>query len=122
MRKSFSTRLHCFSSLLLAVILHPRFFAISKSIWWNVWCQKAQITETFSKLSWTVNKVVYFNLIEKYVCAAHDPHDCFHTNKVNRMRFLLYTKSSDNKMERLPPTREALQFQILRSTYAASWI
>ena len=78
------------------------FFAISKSTWWNAGCQKALITETFSKLSWTVRKVVYFNLIEKYVCAAYDPHNCLYTNKVNRLPLFLYTKSSDNKMEKLP--------------------
>ena len=49
---------------------------------------------------------------------AYDPHNRFHTKDVNRLRFLLFTKTSDNKMEKLPPTREALQFQILRSTYA----
>ena len=33
------------------------FFDISKSTWWNVWCQNAYITETFTKLSWTPDKV-----------------------------------------------------------------
>ena len=33
------------------------FFDISKSTWWNVWCQNPYITETFTKLSWTSDKV-----------------------------------------------------------------
>ena len=32
-------------------------FDISKSTWWNVWHQNAYITETFTKLSWTPDKV-----------------------------------------------------------------
>ena len=59
------------------------------------------------------------NLIEKYVCAAYDPHNRFRMNDVNRLRFLLFTKSIENKLRKLPPTREALQLHILRSTYAA---
>ena len=49
------------------------------------------------------------NLIEKYVCAPYDPHNRFHMNDVNRLR-LLFTKSSDNKL------------QHLRSAYAAGCI
>ena len=100
------------------------FFDISNGTWWNVLCQNAYITETFNKLSGTQDKVEEnnLNLIEKYVCAAYDPHNCFHTNDVNRLRFLLFTKPSDNKLRRLPPTREALQLHILRSAYAAGWI
>ena len=33
------------------------FFGISKSTWWNIWCQNAFVTETFTKLSWTPEKV-----------------------------------------------------------------
>ena len=33
------------------------FFDISKSTWWNVWCQNAYVTETFTKLSLTPDKV-----------------------------------------------------------------
>ena len=36
--------------------------------------------------------------------------------------FLLFTKSSENKLRKLPPTRGALQLHILRSAYAAGWI
>ena len=34
-------------------------------------------TETFTKLGWTSDKVEenYFNLVEKYACAAYDPHN-----------------------------------------------
>ena len=99
------------------------FFDISKSTWWNVWCQNAYSTETFTKLSWTPDKVEEnnLNLIEKYVCATYDPQNHFHTNDVNRMGFLLFKKSSENKLRKLPPTREALQLYILRSAYAAGW-
>ena len=90
---------------------------------WNVLFQNAHIIEAFTKSSWTLDKVDEneFNLIEKYVC-AYDPHNRFHTNEVNWLQFILYKKSSDNKMEKLPPTKEALKFQILRSIYAAGWI
>ena len=86
------------------------FLDISKSAWWNVWYQNAYITETFTKLSWTQDKVKenYPNLIGEYVCAAYDPHNRFHTNNINRLRFLLFTKSSENKLRNLPLTREAL--------------
>ena len=82
------------------------------------------ITKTFTKLSWTPDKVEENdpNLIEKYVCAAYDPHNRFNTNDVNRLRFLLFTKSSENKVRKLPPTTEASQLHILRSAYAAGWI
>ena len=43
-------------------------------------------------------------------------------NDVNRLRLLLCTKSSDKKLRKLPPTREALQLHILRSVYAAGCI
>ena len=63
-----------------------------------------------------------FNLIEKYVYAAYDPHHGFHTNYVNRLCFLLFTKSSENKLRKLPPTRKALRLHILRSAHAAGSI
>ena len=59
------------------------------------------------------------NLTEKYVCAASDLHNCFRTSDGNRLRFILFTKSSDDKLRRLPPTNEALQLDILRSVQAA---
>ena len=87
------------------------FFDISKSTWWNMWCQNTHIAETYTKLSWTPDRVAKndLNLIEKYVCAPYDPHNRFHMNDVNRLR-LLFTKSSDNKL------------QHLRSAYAAGCI
>ena len=99
------------------------FFDIPKSTWWNVWCQNPYITETFTKLSWTSDKVEEnISIWWKYVCAAYDPHNCFHTDNINRLWFLLFTMSSENKLRKLPPTREALQLHILRSAYAAGWI
>ena len=100
------------------------FFDISKSTWWNGWCQNPYITATSTNLSWTPNKVEEndLNLIEKYVCAAYDPNNCFHMNDVNRLRFLLFTKSSENKLRKLHPTRKALQLHILCSAYSAGWI
>ena len=62
------------------------------------------------------------NVIEKYVCATYDPDNHFHTNDVNRIRFLLFTKSSDNKLRKLPPTREVQQPRFLCSVYAVGWI
>ena len=60
--------------------------------------------------------------LKKYVCAAYDPHNRLHMNDINRLRFLLFTKSSENNLKKLPPTREPLQLHILRSAYAAGWI
>ena len=60
--------------------------------------------------------------LKKYVCAAYDPHNRLHMNDINRLRFLLFTKSSENNLKKLPPTREALQFHILRWAYTAGWI
>ena len=95
------------------------FFDISKSTWWNVWCQNAYITETFTKFSWTPDKVKVndLNLTEKYVYATYDLHNYFHKNDVNRLRFLLFTKSSENKLKKFPLTRYTLQLRSLRSGY-----
>ena len=57
-------------------------------------------------------------MIEKYVCAPYDL--LIYAPYVNRLRFLLFTKSSDNKLRKFSPTKEALQLHILRSTYAAT--
>ena len=43
--------------MLAKKILHPHFFGILKSTWWNVWYQSPYITETFTKLVWTLDKV-----------------------------------------------------------------
>ena len=58
----------------------------------------------------------------QYVCAAYDPHNRFHMNDVNRLRFLLFRKSSDYKLRKLSPTKKALQLHILRSAYAVRLI
>ena len=92
------------------------FFAISKVLG-GMWCQKALITETFSKLSWTAHKVIYFNLIEKYVCAAYDPHNCLHAKLTGCGSFCIRSRVT-TKWKSFPNK----QFQILRSTYAAGWI
>ena len=83
--------------------------------------QSTYITESFTKLSWTLDKVDEneLNLTEKYVCTASDLHNCFRTSDGNRLRFILFTKSSDDKLRRLPSTNEALQLDILRSVQAA---
>ena len=93
------------------------FFDISQSTCWNVWCQNTYITETFTKLSWTPDKVKEndVKLIEKYVCAAYGPRNCFHTNNVNRLRFLLFTESSENKLKKLPLTRYSFIVYVQRT-------
>ena len=75
-------------------------------------------------MSWAPDRVEEndLNLIKIYVCAPYDPHNRFYMNDVNRLRLLLCTKSSDKKLRKLPPTREALQLHILRSVYAAGCI
>ena len=100
--------LMCFFTLTVFDITSS-FFNISKSTWWKEWCQNACLTKTFTKLSWVPDKVEEndLNLIEKYICPAYNPHNYFHTDDVNRLRFLLFTKSSDNKLRKLTPTREA---------------
>ena len=62
------------------------------------------------------------NLIEKYACATSDLHNRFRTCDGNRLGFLLFTKSRDNKLRKLSPTKEALQFHILHSVHAAGRI
>ena len=62
-----------------------------------------------------------FNPIEKYVCAAYDPHNRFRKSDVNRLRFLLFKKSSDKKLRKLSPTK-ALRLHILRSANTAGRI
>ena len=62
------------------------------------------------------------SLNEDHVCAAYDPHNRFHTNDVNRLRFLLFTKSIETKLRKLPLTRYTLQLHSLRSAYGAGWI
>ena len=62
------------------------------------------------------------NLIEKYACAAYGLHNRFGTSDGNRLRFLLFTKSRDNKLRKLSPTKEALQFHILHSVHATGRI
>ena len=100
------------------------FTDISNSTCWNVWCQNAYINETFTKLSWIPDKEEGsdLNQIEKDVSAVYDPHNSFHTNNVNRLRFLPFTKSVESKLRKLPPTREAFHLHILLSTYAAGLI
>ena len=62
------------------------------------------------------------NLIEKYACAAYGLHNRFGTSDGNRLRFLLFTKSRDNKLRKLSPTKEALELHILHSVRAAGRI
>ena len=73
-------------------------------------CKNAFITETFTNLSWTPDKVKEndFNVIVKYVCAAYDPQNCFHKNNVDRLQFFLFAKSSNNNLEKLFPIGKAL--------------
>ena len=83
------------------------FFGISKSTWWNVWYQSTYITETFTKLSWTLDKVDEneFNLIKKYVCTAR--------------RF----RASDvSNLEAVIPSAYKVTFHILRLAYASGRI
>ena len=86
--------------------------------------ESTYITETFTKLSWKLDKVDKneLNLIEKNVCTAYDLHNRFRTNGGNQLRFLLFTKSSDNKLRSLPPIKAAPRLHILRSLHAASRI
>ena len=72
-----------------------------------MWCENAYTTEAFTKLSWTPDKVEEndFNLIEKYVCAACDPHNRVHMSHVNRLRFFWFKKSRENKLRKLPPKK-----------------
>ena len=102
-------------------------FGISKSTCWNSWYQSTYIIDIFTKSSCTLDKVDKneFNLTEKYVWATYDPHNGFSTKltfDVNRLRFLLFTKSSDSKLRNLSQTKEALQLHILHSGYTAGGI
>ena len=57
-----------------------------------------------------------FSLIEKYACAAYDPENSFRTSDINRLWFVLFTKSSENKLKKLFPTKEALVAPYFMST------
>ena len=60
-------------------------------------------------------------LIEKYVCATYDPHNCFHTKEVNRVRFPLLQSQVTTNWESFPWQERLCGFIILRSAYAAGW-
>ena len=63
------------------------------------------------------------NLSRKYVCDAYDPHNCFHINDINRLRFFLFTKLSEKvDLQSFPQQERLFQLHILCSTYAAGWI
>ena len=89
----------------------------------STYIRSTYITETFTRLSWTPDKVDEneLSLIEKLVCAAYGLHNRCRTSDGNRLRFLLFTKLSD-KLRKLPPTKEALQLHILRLVHAAGRI
>ena len=48
--------------------------------------------------SWALCKVDEnkFNLIEEYVCADYDPHNCFLTSEVNRQQFFSLSRVRPN--------------------------
>ena len=99
------------------------FFHLSKLGWWKVWRENDYVTPTFIKLSWTPNAVEEqdFINIEKFVCAAYDPTNRFQSDDINKLRYHLYSVSTDNNFRRIPPTRAALHLHILRSAYAGGW-
>ena len=100
------------------------FFNLSKKLWWKVWSENTFVSQTFISLSWTPNDITEMDYlkIEKLVCTAYDPQKRFLTDDVNRLRYLLFSMSTDNNLRKLPPSRAALKQHILRSAYAAGWI
>ena len=84
---SVNSEVNCSSTDVSEEDITSSFFGMSKSTWWNIWYQSRYITETFTKLSWTPDKVDKneFNLVEKYLCPAYGPHNRFRTSKVNRL-------------------------------------
>ena len=60
-----------------------------------------------------------FNLIEKYVCAACDPHNRVHMSHVNRLRFFWFKKSRENKLRKLPPKKR--DFKASCFTFNLHW-
>ena len=98
-------------------------FNLSKLGWWKVWRENDNVMPTFIKLSWTPNAVEEqdFVNIEKFVCAAYDPTNRFQTDDINKLRYHLFSVSTDNNLCIIPPTRAALRLHILRSAYAGGW-
>ena len=71
-------------------------------------------------VSWAPTSVVEtdFSAIENFVCTA-----CRYKCKdVNKLRFLIFSKSYENNLRKLPPTKDALKLHVLRSAYVAGWI
>ena len=96
------------------------FYTISKNGWWKVWVENSFITKTFIKLSWTPECVEEVDLheIEKFVSLAYDPQNRMKVNDVNRLRRMMFQKSSENNLRKLPPTKDSLKMHVLRSAYA----
>ena len=43
-------------------------------------------------------------------------------NDGNRLRHMMFQKSSENNLRKLPPTKDSLKMHVLRSAYDAGWM
>ena len=117
-----TVKLRAILLLLAKKILHPHFFGISKSTWLNVWAirstykqtyESTYITETFTKLSWALDKVDEnnINLVEKYFIRATKIFvKSFCASDINWLQFLLFRKSNGNKLRSFPQQKRHWSF------------
>ena len=89
---------------------------LSNDMWSNV-------SSSFQQLSWlpTMDTVRNnYKVIETFVASLYLKSK--ETMTVNDVRFELYANSSSDNFRELPPSRDALEQHILRSSYQAGWI
>ena len=100
------------------------FFEHSKLKWWTEWHTSPLLTKCFTELSWMPNGVSESNyeLLETFVCNVYDTQGSHYENNVNKLRFILFSKSSSNNLRKLPPCRDALHHHINRAAYVGGWV
>ena len=60
--------------------------------------------------------------VGKFVCCAYDKCTSLKCENINKLRHSLFSKSCDNNIRKLPPSKDALNKHILRSAFVAGWI
>ena len=96
------------------------FFKITKPTRWKLWRENTFISKTFCSSPQKIEEVDFENL-ERFVCIAYDMQNRFSTHDVNKLRHLLFLRSSENNLRKLRPLKNALRLHIQRSAYVAGW-
>ena len=98
------------------------FYGISKNKWWEMWSKNEKLNKTFIDLSWTPICVTdaVFTEIEQMVssmyCASHS------FTSLSELRYELFKSSTSNDLRKIPPSTDALQLPVLRSSYVTGWV